>query len=235
MSNLLLADDDEELAKMLADYLQAEGFCVSLAHDGEQALHKALEGSYDLMILDIMMPKMNGLDVLRQLRQQSTLPVIMLTARGDDVDSIVGLELGADDYLGKPASARMLSARIRAVLRRFAAPDSVSARHAPALVLDDLHIHQASRTAVLNGRSIALTSTEFSVLASLAGAAGKIVSKQVLCESALGRPLERYDRSIDMHVSSLRKKLGVLHNGQERIKTVRGQGYQYVVAGEISS
>lgn len=228
MSRLLLADDDEELAEMLADYLREEGFAVELAHDGESAFAHALSGQFDLLVLDIMMPKMNGLDVLRNLRQQSRLPVLMLTARGDDVDSIVGLELGADDYLAKPAHARVLVARIRAILRRAGAGEQPLAEG--SYVQGAVRVELARREALLHEQPIDLTSTEFSVLAVLISQAGHVVTRNDLCQQALGRKLDRYDRSIDMHVSSLRKKLaGAETDGQELIKTVRGVGYQYVI------
>jgi DNA-binding response OmpR family regulator len=228
MSRLLLADDDEELTEMLADYLREEGFAVELAHDGEAALAQATSGKFDLLVLDIMMPKMNGLDVLRNLRQQSRLPVLMLTARGDDVDSIVGLELGADDYLAKPAHARVLVARIRAILRRAVNDEQLTDQG--TFVQGAVRVELSRREVSLHDQPLELTSTEFSVLAALISEAGHVVTRNDLCQKALGRKLDRYDRSIDMHVSSLRKKLaGADSDGQELIKTVRGVGYQYVV------
>jgi two-component system response regulator CpxR len=229
MTHILLADDDVELGEMLVDYLGGEGFTVDLAHDGEAALRMALANRYDLLVLDVMMPKRNGFDVLRALRPQSPLPVLMLTARGEDVDSIVGLELGADDYLAKPCNPRVLVARIRAILRRAETHrDSAAENPAPAqLTLGDVTLHTGTRTVSCGGRPVAMTSTEFSVLEVLMREAGNVISKNRLSERALGRKLGRYDRSLDMHVSSLRKKLGALADGQERIKTVRGVGYQY--------
>jgi DNA-binding response OmpR family regulator len=228
MSRLLLADDDEELTEMLADYLREEGFAVELAHDGEAALAQATSGKFDLLVLDIMMPKMNGLDVLRNLRQRSRLPVLMLTARGDDVDSIVGLELGADDYLAKPAHARVLVARIRAILRRAVNDEQLTDEG--TFVQGAVRVELSRREVSLHDQPLELTSTEFSVLAVLISEAGHVVTRNDLCQKALGRKLDRYDRSIDMHVSSLRKKLaGADSDGQELIKTVRGVGYQYVV------
>jgi two-component system response regulator CpxR len=229
MNHLLLADDDVELCEMLKQYLEVEGFQVSMAHDGETALKQARTGDNDLIVLDVMMPQLNGFDVLRELRRDSLMPVLMLTARGEDVDSIVGLELGADDYLPKPCNPRVLVARIRAILRRAQSQTQHrdEAESPATLKLGDLQIQTGSRTIVLAGKPIAMTSTEYSVLEVLLREAGRVVSKAVLSERALGRELTRYDRSIDMHLSSLRKKLGPLANGEERIKTVRGIGYQY--------
>ena len=225
MARILLADNDIELSDMLVDYLSEEGFEVDVAHDGDAALTKALANPYDLLILDVMMPNRNGLDVLRELRAQSLLPVLMLTARGDDVDSIVGLELGADDYLAKPSNPRVLVARIRAILRR--AESHNTNERADQIALDDIVMHPRSRTVVCNNAPVSMTSTEFSVLDVLLREAGNIVTKATLSERALGRKLSRYDRSLDMHVSNLRRKLGPQSDGQERIKTVRGVGYIY--------
>jgi two-component system response regulator CpxR len=229
MSRILLADDDVELTEMLAKYLGAEGFVVDAAHDGEAALAKARGGEFDMVVLDVMMPRKNGFDVLRELRAHSLLPVLMLTARDEDVDSIIGLELGADDYLPKPCNPRVLVARIRAILRRAAgnhAGDSVP--DAPqTLALGDVEMHTGTRRVSRAGNPVALTSTEYAVLEVLLRAAGHAVSKGDLSERALGRKLTRYDRSLDMHVSSLRRKLGPLAGGEERIQTVRGVGYQY--------
>ena len=176
------------------------------------------------------MPRKGGFDVLRELRTDSLTPVLMLTARGEDVDSIVGLELGADDYLAKPCNPRVLTARIRAVLRRIKQrPDEDSNETPQVLVQADLTLHMGARRVSCIDRDIALTSTEFSVLQVLLLEAGRIVSKQTLSERALGRRMTRFDRSLDMHVSNLRHKLGSLANGDERIKTIRGVGYQYVI------
>ena len=229
MSRILLADDDVELTEMLSQYLGGEGFAVETAHDGESALAMVRRGGFDLMVLDVMMPGKNGFDVLRELRASSLLlPVLMLTARDEDVDSIVGLELGADDYLPKPCNPRVLVARIRAILRRAMSGAAGAAGASPAaLVLGDLEMHTGTRRVTCGGQPVAMTSTEYSVLEVLLREAGHVVSKADLSERALGRKLTRYDRSLDMHVSSLRRKLGPLHGGEERIKTVRGVGYQY--------
>ena len=229
MNRILLADDDVELCDMLKQYLEIEGFQVGMVHDGKAALSQAQTGDYDLIVLDVMMPQLNGFDVLRELRRESLMPVLMLTARGEDVDSIIGLELGADDYLPKPCNPRVLVARIRAVLRRAQSQTQHDEETVPpeTLKLGDLEIQTGSRTVTRDGEPVAMTSTEYSVLEVLFREAGHVISKAELSERALGRALTRYDRSIDMHLSSLRKKLGPLASGEERIKTVRGIGYQY--------
>jgi len=222
---ILLADDDRELAALLADYLQMEGMQVALAHDGEAALAAVERSTPDLVVLDIMMPRLNGIEVLKRLRETSMLPVIMLTAKGDPVDRIVGLEVGADDYLPKPCNPRELVARIRAILRRATArPESGGeSQH-----VGDVEIRPGSRTVWQAGEEVALTSTEFEVLRVLLTSAGSVVAKGELCEQALGRRLLPYDRSLDMHISRLRTKLGELPGGGARIKTVRNVGYLYV-------
>jgi DNA-binding response OmpR family regulator len=230
MTRILLADDDIELCQMLKEYLVAEGFAVETAHDGETALARAIAGDLDLVVLDVMMPRRNGFDVLRALRQHASTPVLMLTARGDDVDSVVGLELGADDYLSKPCNPRVLTARIRAVLRRAEPqwPGAGVPEMAEEISLGDLVLHTGARTVVCGGEPVVLTSTEFSVLDTLVREAGRVVPKAELSERALGRRLARFDRSLDMHVSNLRRKLGRSTAGEDRIKTIRGLGYQYV-------
>ncbi len=231
MPHILLADDDIELCEMLKEYLAAEGFTLATAHDGETALVKAQAGAFDLIILDVMMPRKSGFDVLREVRAHTATPVLMLTARGEDVDSIVGLELGADDYLAKPCNPRVLVARIRALLRRAETHGGgrSGSKAAETLLFDDLQIHTGTRTVVCRGITIAMTSTEYCVLEALLRDAGRVVSKANLSERALDRKLAPYDRSLDMHVSNLRKKLGSRPDGQDRIVTVRGIGYQYVV------
>jgi two-component system response regulator CpxR len=219
---ILIADDDTELCELLGEYLGQEGFEVRMAFDGEQALVESRRPGLDAMVLDIMMPRMNGIDVLRKLRKESELPVIMLTARGDDLDRIIGLELGADDYLAKPANPRELLARIRAVLRRSTTHSTVA-----TLEIDDLELNQAGRELKLDGQPKELTSTEFSILQLLLQHSGEVVEKKDLYLAALGREPVAYDRSIDMHVSNLRRKLGPSKDGNERIETIRGIGYQY--------
>jgi two-component system response regulator CpxR len=221
---VLLVDDDVELCRMLAEYLAPEGFEAQAVYDGEQGVREALAGGYDAVVLDVMLPRRNGIDALREIRRASRVPVLMLTAKGDDVDRIVGLELGADDYLPKPCNPRELVARLRAVLRRTAAAaSSESVLHAGDAVL-----RPAERSAEWRGQPLDLTSTEFNVLEVLVRNAGHVMSKAELYERALGRPLERYDRSLDMHVSSLRRKLGTLADGRSPIQTVRGVGYQLI-------
>ena len=229
MARILLADDDIELSGMLVDYFTAEGFDVDVAYDGVTTLNKISANRYDLLILDVMMPHRNGFDVLRELRMQSLLPVLMLTARGNDIDSIVGLELGADDYLAKPSNPRVMVARIRAILRRAEIQgDRRNGSSEPdKIILGDLVMHIGSRTVTRGNNPVFVTSTEFSLIEVLLREAGNVVSKADLSERALGRKLSRYDRSLDVHVSSLRKKLGPMSDGQERIKTVRGVGYIY--------
>jgi two-component system response regulator CpxR len=219
---ILLADDDIELCGLLKEYLQQEGFDVRLAHDGEQALSEARSPGLDAMVLDIMMPLRNGIEVLKDLRRVSDLPVVMLTARGDDLDRILGLELGADDYLPKPCNPRELVARLRAVLRRSGGQMQVG-----SICVDDLELSPGSRELSKGGVRVELTSTEFSVLHSLMQKPGVVISKRDLYLSALGREPVRYDRSIDMHVSNLRRKLGPNPAGEPRIETIRGIGYQY--------
>jgi DNA-binding response OmpR family regulator len=219
---LLIADDDEELCGLLAEYFRREGYDVRLAHDGEEALGEATAGGVDVMVLDVMMPRRSGIDVLRELRRASELPVIMLTARGDDLDRILGLELGADDYVPKPCNPRELLARVRAVLRRAGAGGVAEEwRHG------DLRLSPGRREAWLGDERLDLTSTEFSVLQRLLEDAGHVVAKRDLYLAALGREPVRYDRSIDMHVSNLRRKLGPAPGGGARIETVRGLGYQW--------
>jgi DNA-binding response OmpR family regulator len=222
-TQLLLIDDDTELCTMLGEYLAPEGFTVTAMHDGESGARTAISGAFDVVVLDVMMPRLNGIDALRRIRAVSSVPVLMLTARGDDVDRIVGLELGADDYLPKPFNPRELVARLRAILRRgVTAPDDTLFT-AGALV-----IRPAERTAEWRGQVLDLTSTEFNLLEVLARHAGHVVSKVDLTEKALGRKLTRFDRSIDMHMSKLRNKLGLLDDGRSPIQTVRGVGYQLI-------
>ena len=227
-NTILLADDDVELSDLLKEYFESEGFAVRLAHDGEQALEQARQPGLDLMVLDIMMPKMNGMDVLRELRHDSHLPVIMLTAKGDDMDRILGLELGADDYVPKPCNPRELLARIRAVMRRAPAVAEPEDHH--TIVQDDLELNQGNRTLTRDGQPVDLTSTEFSILLALLQHRGEVVSKRDLYVSALGREPVPHDRSVDMHVSNLRRKLGPDPRGDSRIETIRGIGYQFRVA-----
>jgi DNA-binding response OmpR family regulator len=225
MTSILLIDDDSELVSLLSEYLIEDGFSVSTASDGERGAAEALSGRYAIVVLDIMMPRLNGLDVLRLIRRGSTLPVLLLTARGDDADRITGLELGADDYVTKPCTPRELAARLRAILRRTelgAAPG----RSADPLTCGALTMWPEQRRAQWLGAPLRLTSTEFNLLELLLRNAGRPVSKSELSEHALGRSIARHDRSIDVHLSSIRRKLGTAADGRSRIQAVYRQGYQ---------
>jgi DNA-binding response OmpR family regulator len=225
-SSILLVDDDVELVGMLRHYLEREGYIVGTAHDGAAGVAEALTGRYDIAVIDVMMPRLNGIDALKAIRAQSALPVVMLTAKGDDTDRIIGLEIGADDYVPKPCTPRELTARIRAILRRTRAAANTAeaaAVHAGALVM-----WPQRRMAEWQGRAVDLTSTEFNLLEILARNVGHPVSKKLLSEQALGRPLAAFDRSIDVHLSSIRQKLGQLADGRSCIQTVYRLGYQLI-------
>lgn len=222
---VLLIDDDVELAAMLRDYLRAEGFEVAMVHDGESGVRQALSRQYAIAVLDVMMPGINGIEVLRRIRSESAMPIIMLTARGDDTDRIVGLELGADDYVPKPCTPRELTARIRAILKRSGGVGNEQVR---VFRNGGLCVWPESRRAEWNGQAVELTSTEFSLLEVLVRHAGQIVSKEDLSLHGLDRPLMRFDRSIDVHVSSMRHKFGALPDGRSCIQTVIRKGYMLV-------
>jgi len=228
MNRILIIDDDEELCELVAEYLTVEGFETKAVHDGQTGLETALAGDYDMAVLDVMLPKMNGFDVLRNLRTKSKLPVLMLTARGDDMERIVGLEIGADDYLAKPFNPRELVARLRAILRR-SEPTETGDKASDKVSVGDLELSRSSRTAWIEGKEVPLTSVEFDLLANLASEAGTVVRKDDLSEAVLERKLSPYDRSLDMHISNLRKKLGSRPDGSDRIKTIRSVGYIYTV------
>jgi two-component system, OmpR family, response regulator CpxR len=225
MKPILIVDDDIELCNLLREYLTREGFEVAACHDGERGLAAARSGRHALVILDVMLPRLGGFELLRRLRASSPVPVLMLTARGDDVDRIVGLEIGADDYLPKPFNPRELVARIQAVLRRTAEP----AIHAPALApaepirVGSLKIDPGTRETHRDNQRLDLTSVEFDLLQLLMRSAGVVVSRDALSRAALGRGYHPLDRSLDMHVSNLRRKLGADHS--PAIKTVRSAGY----------
>ncbi len=227
MSHILLADDDEVLSDLLAEYLRSQSIQVTQVMDGQSAV-EALPGQHiDLVILDVMMPRMDGFEALRVIRQQSQVPVLMLTARGEDVDRIVGLEMGADDYLPKPCNPRELLARIRAILRRV---EPVGNDESDQMIeVGDLVMNLADRSVSQAGNAITLTMAEFNMLAALLKKSGSIVTKEELTEKGLARKLELFDRSVDMHISNLRKKLGQAATGGQRIKTIRGIGYMYAV------
>ncbi|TAK50892.1 MAG: response regulator [Gammaproteobacteria bacterium] len=227
MARVLLIDDDIELTGLLREYLVRDGFEVAAVHDGESGIRAALSGGHDIVVLDVMLPRLNGIETLRRIREQSRVPVLMLTARGDDVDRIVGLELGADDYVPKPCTPRELVARVRAILRRTQVPDRSDAG-ALSLTVGPLTLLPRSRTAELGGSPLALTSAEFNLLEVLLRNAGRVVSRAQLSEQGLFRPLARFDRSIDVHLSSIRQKLGPRADGSPWIRTLRGLGYQFV-------
>lgn len=218
---LLIVDDDTELTSLLTEYLEPEGFNVVAAHDGEQGVKKALNQPFDAIILDVMLPKLNGFEVLKAIRDHSDTPILMLTARGDDVDRIVGLEIGADDYVPKPCNPRELVARIRAVLRRT----QKLPVHKPVIHHLNILIDCAKRTAICKGLPLELTNAEFNILEMLLKSPGQAFSKEELTEYALGRKYTAYDRSIDVHISNLRSKLGEDQHGSFLVKTVRGFGY----------
>ncbi len=234
MSRILVIDDDAELCELLTDYLKPEGFDVASVQDAKEGMRQALSGEYALIVLDVMLPGISGFDLLRHIRSRSRIPVIMLTARGDDVDRIVGLEMGADDYLPKPFNPRELVARIRAVQRRAEqemarpADKETSAR----ILVGDVELDAGTRTVVRAGEMIELTALEFNLLHELLLNAGRMVSRTELARKILGRNLSAYDRSIDVHISSLRKKLGHEVKGVERIKTIRSMGYLYTQQSE---
>lgn len=222
MDQVLLVDDDVQLCKLLGERLGTEGFTIEIVHDGSRGLERALSMDHALVVLDLMLPGMGGLDVLRRLRKVSPMPVLILTARGEDADRILGLELGADDYVPKPFNPRELIARIRAILRRC----GQSKASAEPLVAGDIRVDPAVREAWLADVPLHLTSVEFTLLEVFMHAPGRILSREQLTQAVLGRKLGPFDRVIDVHVSNLRKKLGAGQDGQ-RIKAVRGSGYLF--------
>lgn len=226
---ILLVDDDKKLCRLIADYLEPMGYEVAAAHNGSQGLEMIREGNYHAMILDVMMPRMDGFEVLKQLRRESDIPVLMLTARGDETDRIVGLEMGADDYLPKTFSSRELLARLRAVTRRYRVSEKQAASDAEKdlLVFADLKIDRGARTVSLGGKPVSLTPLEYDLLASLAGAAGRVLSRDQLLDAVAGRSYDVFDRSVDVHISSLRRKLGEAPRNPRFIQTVRSAGYLF--------
>ena len=225
MANVLLVDDDVDLGKLISEYLTEEGFNVFHQVNGRDVLAIVAEHRIDVIILDIMLPGMNGIEILRRIRRTDNTPVLMMTARGDEVDRIAGLDLGADDYLAKPCSPGELAARLRAILRR-----TMSSRigSADTIEVGDLCIDPIGRKALWKGALLALTGAEFNLMEALASRPGQIVSRSELCELGLGRPLTRFERTIDVHMSSIRQKMGLLADGRSPIVNVRGQGYQLV-------
>jgi len=222
MLQILVVDDDVELCELVAEYLEPDGYKVEAVHDGQTGLERALSGDHALAVLDYMLPGLNGFELLKQIRNRSRLPIVMLTARGDAVSRIVGLQMGADDYLPKPFDPLELLARINAVLRR-ALPE----RGSGALAVGDIEMDHRTRTVKRDGETVELTLVEYSILEKLLNAAGTIVKREELVRDVLHRALSPFDRSMDTHVANLRRKLGHQVEGVERINTVRGIGYIY--------
>lgn len=229
MDEVLLIDDDVELCFMLTEYLGKNGFRVTAAHRGDAGLKVALQKPWSLVLLDVMLPGMDGFEVLKRIRVESDVNVLLLTARGEDVDRIVGLEIGADDYIPKPFNARELLARMRAVLRRTI---PIAPTIAEVLKVDTLELDSAARRVVKDGAKVDLTDVEFGLLEALMRCAGKVVSREDLSQSVLGREFDPFDRSLDMHVSRLRRKLGQSGMEDELVKTIRGVGYQLALERE---
>ncbi|PML44877.1 DNA-binding response regulator [Vibrio lentus] len=226
MANILLIDDDTELTSLLKDILSFEGFTVSEANDGYAGL-EAINDEIDLILLDVMMPRLNGMETLKKLRENWETPVLMLTAKGEEIDRVIGLELGADDYLPKPFSDRELLARIRAILRRTqtaVAPKAAS----DTIQYQDIEVFPGKQEAYCNGQQIDLTTTEFALLSHLIQNPGQVITKEALSLDVLGKRLAAFDRAIDMHISNLRKKIPERNDGKSRIKTLRGRGYLLV-------
>jgi two-component system response regulator CpxR len=223
---ILLIDDDVELCALLDELLKREGFEIHMEHDGASGLERALSGQFSLIVLDVMLPRLDGFEVLRRLRKSKMTPVMMLTARGEDLDRIVGLELGADDYLPKPFNPRELTARIRAILRRVETRPPADARR---LEINGVVIDPGSREVFKDGKKIETTTLEFDILETLMHASGRVLSRDSLMESLYNRKATPFDRSIDMHISHLRKKL---ETDRTLFKTVRGVGYQFCRTSE---
>lgn len=223
--SILLIDDDTELCQLLTEYCQGEGFDIHATQHSADGALLAVSGTFNLVILDVMMPGMSGIEVLRRIRAKSLIPVVMLTAMGDDMDRILGLELGADDYVPKPCTPRELVARVRAILRRL----GQSAAQTPEILNSgELNMWPAKRLVEIGGTALTLTGAEFSILEVLVRNAGQPVPREELYEKGLGRPLSRYDRSLDVHLSSIRHKIGTMPDGRSRIQTLRGRGYQFL-------
>jgi DNA-binding response OmpR family regulator len=227
---VLLVDDDRELCQMLTEYLAAEHFEVKSVHDGGDALAELAAGGFEILILDVMLPSVGGFDVLRKLGASHDTPILMLTARGDDVDRIVGLELGADDYLSKPFNPRELVARIRAVLRRASSRPAPRGAPSDEITVGPITLNAGMHQVRVADSIVALTGAEFRVLEILMRAAGQVISRESMTEQALGRKLVPYDRSIDTHISNLRRKLNLEAGKNPEIKNVRGSGYTLTCA-----
>lgn len=227
VNRLLIVDDDHGLVNLLKRFLEGENFSVDAAYDHASGLNAALSGEHELIILDVMLPGGTGFELLKILRQQSSVPVLLLTARGEAVDRILGLEIGADDYLAKPFDPRELVARIRAIFRRTreTTPSGAKSDHDEVLTVGDITMSMATRTVTCSATPVDLTSVEFNVLELLLRNAGSVVTREQIAEVALGRPLNAFDRSVDVHVSRLRKKLGACPGTDELIRPIRGIGY----------
>ena len=225
MNRLLIVDDDRDLVNLLKRFLEGEAFHVDAAYDHASGLTAALAGGHELIILDVMLPGGSGFELLKTVRQQSTVPVLLLTARGEAVDRILGLEIGADDYLAKPFDPRELLARIRAIFRRTREVPPAGREQDEVLTVGDITMSIGTRTVACAGAAVDLTSVEFNVLELLLRHAGNVVTREQIAEVALGRPLNTFDRSVDVHVSRLRKKLGACPGSDELIRPIRGIGY----------
>jgi DNA-binding response OmpR family regulator len=226
MTKILLIDDDVALCELLTEYLVSEGFAVDSVHTGPDGVSRVTAESWDAVVLDVMLPGMNGFDVLKQIQTRSNVPVLMLTARGEDTDTVLGLGLGADDYVAKPCSPRVLVARLRNLLRRKADEPVVNGHRQ----IGDLRFDKHNRQVIVAEQEVELTGAEFNLLVLLLEHAGELVSKEVLAKEGLGRALQAYDRRIETHMAQIRKKLGPQADGSPRIKTVRGAGYQYLLS-----
>ena len=229
MHKALLIDDDVEFGLLVRQYLEPEGFAVEAVYDGTAGLERALAGTFDVVIIDVMLPDVLGFDVLRRLRTRSTVPVLMLTARGDDLDRILGLEIGADDYLPKPFNPRELAARLRAILRRTQRPPESQLARSARVRVGDVELDRGARVVTRGQVLIELTTVEFDLLDTLLASAGQVVTREALVRTVLGREFSPFDRSIDVHIANLRRKLGH-RDGVDLIKSIRGVGYLYACA-----
>jgi two-component system, OmpR family, response regulator CpxR len=227
MTAVLMIDDDVELCQLVADYLAMDGYQIDMVHDGVSGLTKAQTGHYQLVLLDVMLPGLDGLSLLKALRHDNYCPVLMLTARGDDIDRIIGLELGADDYLAKPFNPRELQARVKAILRRVELAHHDGNQTTPLLDVNQVTLNPRNRQVQCRQQDVSLTATEFQLLETLMRHAGQLVSKEQLSQQVLGRRLQLYDRSLDMHISNIRKKLSQFAN-DDKIQTLRGSGYLFL-------
>jgi DNA-binding response OmpR family regulator len=234
--HILVIDDDAELCRLLSRFLGAEGYSVQTVQTSGLGIERAVSGDFDLVVLDVMLPEMDGFEVLRRMRAKSSTPVLMLTARGDDLDRILGLEMGADDYLPKPFNTRELSARVRAILRRAnTATANVALSEAASIRIGDLELNAGARTVRCGDEALSLTTVEFDLLQRLLRSAGSVVGREELTKEVLGREFSPFDRSIDTNVWSLRRKVGSALDGSERIKGIRSVGYLYALPNESGS